>query len=194
MFGTKEDQYTDFPEKWGFKNRRAVVQTDSWKAKKDGYEARLAGLNPKRAQDGLKGVGKKWNGRFAPAGRWDEIHEESGLRIKHATCILMKNQYITSYEAFVAAYLDGAKGESRGTGGATPVSTSAFVTNHEIYRMFAGKHRKRILDNTLFADGKLKVVKPGKIRNTANPLRAMLTEKTFKDPIGRWYRVKFKSL
>jgi len=58
VFGTKEDQYTDFPEKWGSKNRRAVVQTDSWKAKKDRYEKRLTAPNPKRAEDGLKGIGK----------------------------------------------------------------------------------------------------------------------------------------
>ena len=97
----------------------------------------------------------------------------------------MKNQYVTSYEAFAAEYLDVARG---GTGGTTPASTSAFVINHETYRMFAGKHRERIRDNTLFADGKLKVVKPGKVRNTANPLKAMVTEKTLKEQIERWYR------
>jgi hypothetical protein len=192
VFGTSADNYTDYPEKWGFKSRRGVRNENSWVAKNAAYEQRLTTLNPTRAGNTWKDKKvRKWNGDFAPPGRWDEIHEESGLRIKHAPCILMKNQFISTYENFVGSYLDGAQGQTRLN---VTYSTSAFVTNHEIYRMFAGKYRRRILDNTLFADGNLVVSKPQKIRNTANPFKAILPGIHYKSPVNRWYRVNFKSL
>jgi hypothetical protein len=192
VFGTSADNYTDFPEKWGFKSRRAVRAGASWTAKNNKYETRLTTLNPTRAGNTWKDRRvRKWNGDFAPPGRWDEIHEESGLRIKHAPCILMKNQFISTYDNFVGSYLDGSQGQTRLN---VNYSTSAFVTNHEIYRMFSGKDRKRILDNTLFADGALVVTKPNKIRNTANPFKAIMPGIHYKSPVSRWYRVNFKSL
>ena len=193
VFGTSSDNYTNYPEKWGFKSRKTVKAGDSWQAKNDKYEDRLKTLNPTRDKSKLKGgMRKKWNGTFAPPGRWDEIHEESGLRVKHAPCILMKNQFISTYENFVAAYLDGSQGGQRE---GVSYSTSSFVTNHEIYRMFSGKYRKRILDNTLFADGDVKILKPQKVHFTGNPFKLMWrTDLKFKEPVGRWYRINFKSL
>ena len=78
--------------------------------------------------------------------RWDEINEESGLRVKHAPGIVMINQYLRSFEEFIRNYMGGSQGT--GFGRARP----DFVTAHEIYRMFSGKQRKQILDRTLFAN------------------------------------------
>jgi hypothetical protein len=92
----------------------------------------------------------------------------------------------------VAAYLDGAQGAQRS---GVSYSTSGRVTNHEIYRMFSGKYRKRILNNTLFADGDLVILKPQKVHFTAYPWKAAFNPNLrYKEPISRWYRVKFKSL
>ena len=61
---------------------------------------------------------------------------------------------------------------------------NTYVTDHEIYRMFAGKYRKRILDNALFADDTLRIIKPGKRKNYWYN----------KNQLSRWFRIKFKSL
>jgi hypothetical protein len=154
VFGTKDDKYTHYPEKYGFMGRRTIARLPAWQQK---YEQRLQQRNPRRGQ---------YNGKWMaglPADqlqqRWDEINEESGLRVKHAPCILMINRYIKTWENFVKTYLAGSKGT--GTGVARP----DHVTDHEIYRMFTGKERQRILDNALFADDTLVVVKIGKTEN-----------------------------
>ena len=46
-----------------------------------------------------------------------------------------------------------------------PVGPDARRPMGEIYRMFSGKERKRILDNALFADDTLVVMKVGKTKN-----------------------------
>lgn len=66
-------------------------------------------LNPRRGKVGAKATGKwaKPFGKNQAQYRWDEIHEESGLRIKHAPAILMINQFLRNQEVFVAAYEEG---------------------------------------------------------------------------------------
>jgi hypothetical protein len=71
------------------------------------------------------------------------------------------------------------------------VARPEHVTDHEIYRMFSGKYRTRILDNTLSADGALRIHKPTKTRFTWHPFHPT---KNFKFQPARWYRIKFKSL
>jgi hypothetical protein len=157
VFGTKDDKYTHDPEKYGFMGRRAIAREEDWKKKKDEYEDRLRDRNPRRGQ-----FNGKWMSGL-PADqlqdRWDEINEESGLRVKHAPCILIINRFIKTWESFVATYLAGSQGT--GDGRARP----DHVTDHEIYRMFTGKHRQRILNNALFADDTLVVIKVGKTKN-----------------------------
>jgi hypothetical protein len=153
VFGTKDDKYTHYPEKYGFMGRRAIAREASWKAK---YEGRLQNRNPRRGT-----YNGKWMAGLRAAElqqRWDEINEESGLRVKHAPAILMINRYIRDWKSFVGTYLAG----SHGTGG---LARPDHVTDHEIYRMFAGKYRQRILNNTLFADDTLVVLKVGKTKN-----------------------------
>jgi hypothetical protein len=154
VFGTKDDKYTHYPEKYGFMGRRAIAREASWKAK---YEGRLQDRNPRRGT-----YNGKWMAGLPAAElqqRWDEINEESGLRVKHAPAILMINRYITNWKSFVGTYLAGSQGT--GEGEARP----DHVTDHEIYRMFAGKYRQEILNNTLFADDTLVVLKVGKTKN-----------------------------
>mgnify|MGYP001817738520 CR=1 FL=1 len=158
VFGTKDDEYTVFPEKYGFKGRRAIKREDSWKTEK--YENRLRTLNPSRGtRTGKWTVGvsdeRKQN-------RWDEINEESGLRAKHAPCILMKNRFITDQDSFIAMYLTGSQGTGRDAG---KRARPDHVTDHEIYRIFSGKHRTNILANILFAGADLTVIKVGKTKN-----------------------------
>ncbi len=180
VFGTKSDHYTHFPEKYGYLGRRRIQNVStSWKV---GYEQRLCRLNPLRGQGTnwiLIGRKAKWTKSMLGKSdeqvqqRWDEINEESGLRIKHSPCILMVNQFVTTYRQFIGTYLDGSQGVSGLEKGiqvnrARPghLKNGAFVgghvTDHELYRMFTGKHRKRILDYTLFGDGDLKIFKVGK--------------------------------
>lgn len=149
VFGTKEDRYTEYPEKYGFLGRRAIKNQKSWKT--DQYEQRLKERNPRRGQFGGKNMKN--------LARMDEINEESGLRVKHAPSILMINRYIKTQEDFIKTYLSGAKGTGNGT------ARPDHVTDHEIYRMFRGKHSDRILANTLFADDTLVIEKIGKREN-----------------------------
>jgi hypothetical protein len=167
VFGTDDDKYTHYPEKYGFMSRPAIAREESWKNKADKkgetYEDRLRNLNPERGK-----IGKyTWTQQ-----RQDEINEESGLRVKHAPSILMINRYIkqitgipdSGWKSFVKTYLGGSQGT--GTGGTEPGRARPdHFTDHEIYRMFAGKHREQILDNTLFADDTLVVLKVGKTEN-----------------------------
>jgi hypothetical protein len=170
VFGTKDDQYTAFVEKYGFKGRRAIAGTRT-----QDYEERLAARNPHRGKLGgkyLVGVSdaQKQN-------RWDEINEESGLRVKHAPCILMKNRYILNQDSFVTMYLSGSKGTGANSGSR---ARPDHVTDHEIYRMFSGKDRDRILSNTLFGRRDLQIVKVGKKKNNW----------WNKNQITRWWRIR----
>jgi hypothetical protein len=121
------------------------MEEPSWKGAK--YQQRLQTWNP------LRGTTRgKWTSGpgVITRNRWDEINEESGLRVKHAPGIIMINRFLQSYEAFVSNYMGGSQGTGAGPGGGR--ARPDFVTAHEIYRMFSGKHRKQILDRTLFAD------------------------------------------
>lgn len=164
VFGTKEDGYTAYPEKYGFMGRRAIKNEPTWKPGK--YETRLKQRNPRRGQIGGKNMKNQT--------RMDEINEESGLRVKHAPSILMINRYIKTKDDFERTYLSGAKGTRTG------IAHPDHVTDHEIYRMFSGKDRKRILDNTLFADDSLTIEKVGKQKNTWKT----------KNQIARWWRIR----
>jgi hypothetical protein len=170
VFGTKDDRYATYPEKFKFMNRRQIMQEPSWKTNK--YDTRLQGFNP------LRGTHKgKWTSGpgVDTQNRWDEINEESGLRVKHAPGIIMKNQFVRTYQDFLVNYMNG----SQGTGGR---ARGGFVTSHEIYRMFSGKHRKQILDRTTFADqGQLDVHVSGKKKHHWYT----------KDQIARNYRIQW---
>jgi hypothetical protein len=161
-FGTADDKYTDYPEKYGFMARRAIAREESWK---DEYEDRLKHLNPLRGtssgKDRLIGAVTYL---LEDQQRMDEINEESGLRAKSAPAILMINRYITDWKSFVGTYLGGSQGLGMDVAG-TARARPDHVTDHEIYRMFAGKHRQRILNRTLFADDTLVVLKVGKTKN-----------------------------
>ena len=153
IFGTKDDRYATYPEKFKFMNRRQIMEEPSWQARGQHYDDRLRTFNPLRGTE----RGKWTSGPGVNTqNRWDEINEESGLRVKHAPAIIMKNRFVTTYQDFLTNYMSG----SQGTGGR---ARGGFVTSHEIYRMFSGKHRKQILDRTSFADeGQLDVHVSGK--------------------------------
>jgi hypothetical protein len=182
VFGTKEDKYTHYPEKYGFKGRRAIRHETSWKVADDeasatpanDYETRLRSLNPMRGH--FRGKWMMLKSQAALQDRWDEINEESGLRAKHAPCILMINRYVKTYKSFVQTYLSG----SQGVPGAPNRARPDHVTDHEIYRMFSGKYRQRILNNALFADDGLVVIKVGKKKNAW----------WNKDQFRRWLRIR----
>jgi hypothetical protein len=173
VFGTKNDRYAVYPEKYGFMNRRQVMQERSWK---NTYEQRLQARNP------LRGTKRgKWTSGpgVNPQDRWDEINEESGLRVKHAPGIIMINQFLRSFEDFVRNYMGGSQGTGVAGGGR---ARPTFVTAHEIYRMFSGKNRKQILDRTLFGhQGQVQVNVAGKKRQHWYT----------KDQIARNYRIQY---
>ena len=109
--------------------------------------------------------------------RWDEINEESGLRVKHAPSILMKNRYIVDQDSFISMYLTGSQGTGANAGNK---ARPDHVTDHEIYRMFSGKYRHNILANTLFAGSDLRVIKVGKRKNNW----------WNKNQVSRWWRIR----
>jgi hypothetical protein len=76
----------------------------------------------------------------------------------------------------VQTYLSG----SQGVPGAPNRARPDHVTDHEIYRMFSGKYRQRILNNALFADDGLVVIKVGKKKNAW----------WNKDQFRRWLRIR----
>ena len=59
-------------------------------------------------------------------------------------------------------YLTGSQGTADPD---NPRARPDHVTDHEIYRMFAGKHRENILNNTLFANAETRIIKVGKRMN-----------------------------
>lgn len=180
VFGTKDDKYTHYPEKYGFMGRRSIQSEGGWVDKFDEYSERLTRLNPRRGQFMAKNMGiwARPFGEHQAQYRWDEIHEESGLRIKHAPAILMINQFLTSQEAFVAAYLTGSQGAD--PEGNEWRARADHVTDHEIYRMFSGKYRERILNTTMFADATTNISQLGKAKNHWYT----------KNQISRWWRIR----
>ena len=83
VFGTKTDNYTAFPEKYGFMGRRSIANAAgaNWK---DEYENRLRTRNPRRGQS--RG---KWTvgvGDAQKQNRWDE--NQRGIRPACETCSL----------------------------------------------------------------------------------------------------------
>jgi hypothetical protein len=180
VFGTKDDKYTHYPEKYGFMGRRSIQKEGGWVEKMDKYHGRLTRLNPRRGRFMAKNMGALAR-PFGPNQaqyRWDEIHEESGLRIKYAPAILMINQFLTTQESFVAAYLSGSQGAD--PEGGEWRARADHVTDHEIYRMFSGKYRERILNTTMFADEDTTISQINKAKNHWYD----------KNQIKRWWRIQ----
>jgi hypothetical protein len=89
----------------------------------------------------------------------------------------MKNRYITDQDSFIGMYLTGSQGTGSNDGSR---ARPDHVTDHEIYRMFSGKYRHRILANTLFGGADLQIVKVGKRKNNW----------WNKNQVSRWWRIR----
>ena len=179
VFGPRDDHYTFFPEKFGFMRRRSIKEGAPWSQRKDTYNQRLTRLNPRRGKLGgkLYGLLSRPFGKEQSSRRINEIQEESGLRIKHAPAILMLNRFIVEEADFVAAYLSGSQGiDPEGSQG---IARPDHITDHELYRMFSGKHRRRILNRTIFANKTTLIHDPDKHLN-----------RWFnKNQFSRWWRI-----
>jgi hypothetical protein len=190
VFGTATDKYPLYPDLLGFMPRRNIsLEATGWGLnddKRGKYERRLLTLNPDR---------KKIFGQqllFNPVGyakqflnnRWDDICEKCGLQIKHAPRKLMINRFISTHDDFIFAYLNGSKGIPAGTKlegdkkAEVNIPRPAHVTDHELYRSFAGKHRKEILDHMHFSDENLVFDAPSKANETCyNPIQLLYHRK-----------------
>lgn len=186
VFGTASDKYPLYPDLLGFMPRRNISQeAPGWGGhaeKASTYAQRLHTLNPDR---------KKTFGQqlfFNPVGyeknflknRWDDICEKCGLQMKHAPRRLMINRFISTHDDFILAYLNGSQGIPAGTklegnkSAEVNIPRPAHVTDHELYRAFAGKHRVEILEHMHFADEYLVFNAPSKANEKCyNPMQLL---------------------
>lgn len=215
VYGTKTDRYAEMPEKHGTLSRRSVPDRMP-EEKKEDYQRRLDENNPLRKlpkpknpikkaihQIKVKGTSTKFLGvsktEEEVQDRWNEIFEVSRQRVKHshhgATQFVMLNSFLNTAEEFVRMYMVGSQG-SDGVQHPTALNSeheeiegSGHVTDHELYSIFAGKHRKDILDRALFGNRETEVTDPDKVSRTGNPFLAMVTRKKFKNQIARKWHI-----
>lgn len=165
-FGTEDDCYMTFSDKFNFMPRRNIKNELTWKA--DQYHERQLKLNPRAHK--FMGQQLLFGSRQFLKNRREQICEKSGLQIMHAPALFIVNRYIKNHDNFIESFLNGSRGAPGADSGDANRPQPTHITDHEIYRLFRGKHSDRTLARTVFADDQFIIVGEGTRHKTGcNP-------------------------